>query len=203
MALPVVHLLAAHKWANTVGQYVDCPEFYLGAISPDAMHIRFQGDKSQKNLFHLGNWTSLHADQVCAYWDKHFAPFDVGYGIHVLTDAQWVPRYRQRFPELIMPNGMLNTRQYYNDTTLADFALLRQEPRVTELFQLLQRAQAPQNHILLTEREIEAWRDHTLALYAQQCTCSDEILSVTWQYDLEFIQFCQQVLLEISGRYLK
>ena len=36
MALLMVHLLAAERWAQKHEEYRNCPDFYLGAISPDA-----------------------------------------------------------------------------------------------------------------------------------------------------------------------
>ena len=53
MALSMVHLLLARSWARGHKAYLECPEFYLGAISPDAMHVRFHDDKSRKDEFHL------------------------------------------------------------------------------------------------------------------------------------------------------
>ena len=71
MALSMVHLLLARRWARGHEEYLECPEFYLGAISPDAMHIRFHDDKSRKDEFHLGNWGSVHEEKVHAYWREH------------------------------------------------------------------------------------------------------------------------------------
>ena len=101
MALTMVHLLAADRWAQGRPAYRDCPEFYYGAISPDAVHVRDGYDKSHKNEIHLNNWCELHEDDVLNYWHRRFTPFDVGYGVHVLTDAQWVPRYKQCLPGLL------------------------------------------------------------------------------------------------------
>ena len=98
MALTMVHLLVADRWAEAHPGYRDNPEFYYGAISPDAIHIRDGGDKSRKDEFHLHNWRSLHPDEVIDYWRGRFSPFDVGYGVHVLTDCQWVQRYTRCLP---------------------------------------------------------------------------------------------------------
>ena len=64
MALQMVHLLTARLWALAHAEYRDCPEFYLGAISPDAIHIRDGNDKSHKNEIHLNNWRSPDPDRV-------------------------------------------------------------------------------------------------------------------------------------------
>ena len=40
MALLMVHLRVAQAWAARHSEFAENPEFYLGAISPDAIHIR-------------------------------------------------------------------------------------------------------------------------------------------------------------------
>ena len=120
MALPMVHLLAARRWAQGHPEYLECPEFYLGAISPDAIHVRDHDDKSHKNAVHLNNWISPHPDEVLAYWRTREAPFDIGYGVHVLTDGQWVPRYRRLVPQVLLPDGRVDTKRYYGDTLRTD-----------------------------------------------------------------------------------
>lgn len=203
MALLMVHLLAARKWAESIKRYEDCPEFYLGAISPDAMHIRYHDDKSRKDWFHLGNWLSPHPEQVAAYWREHFTPFDAGYGIHVLTDAQWVPRFRRLCPELLLPNGKLDSRQYYHDTVCTDFALLQEIPQARFLLQTLKTAVPPQDHPLLTAEEIGQWRDQTMEFYQAGCKCNAPAKSITPEYALNFLDACQPMLLEIARRYLQ
>ena len=66
MALTMVHLLVADLWARSHPEYLENPEYYYGAVSPDAMHIRFHGDKSRKDEFHLYNWRALHREPVVA-----------------------------------------------------------------------------------------------------------------------------------------
>ena len=83
MALSMVHLLLARAWARGHEAYLECPEFYLGAISPDAMHVRFHNDKSHKDEFHLGNWGSVHVERVHEYWPRAF---------HALRRRLWCPR---------------------------------------------------------------------------------------------------------------
>ena len=157
MALQMVHLLTARLWAQGHEEYRDCPEFYLGAISPDAIHIRDGSDKSRKNEFHLYNWMKPDVEKVLEYWREYHSPFDIGYGIHVLTDAQWVPRYRSRVPQLVYPDGKIDIATYYNDTYVTDFELYR-DCGGKELFDLIERGEAPDNHPLLTRDEFAQWK---------------------------------------------
>lgn len=182
MALTMVHLLVAELWARSHPEYLESPEYYYGAVSPDAMHIRFHGDKSRKDEFHLYNWRSLHREPVVAYWRERRAPFDIGYGVHVLTDCQWVPRYTNTFPGLFLPDGKLDIETYYNDTFVTDFALLRHTPRLQALLDLMARGRAPEDHPLLTREEFDGWRQVILDGYRGECPRHDPVRFITEEY---------------------
>lgn len=201
MALQMVHLLVARQWAQGHEEYRDQPEFYLGAISPDAIHIRDGNDKSRKDAFHLYNWREPHVENVLEYWQKRHAPFDIGYGVHVLTDAQWVPRFRTRIPQLIGADGRLDTAVYYNDTYVTDFELYR-ECGGSELFDLIERATMPEDHPLLTKDEFAAWRRDMLALYRGECPMSDPVRNIDRAYVDEFVSDAQKMLDEVFERHL-
>lgn len=186
MALTVVHLLVADLWAQGHPAYRDDPGYYYGAISPDAIHVRDGGDKSHKNEIHLNNWGTLHRQDVIDYWRDHRTPFDVGYGVHVLADAQWVPRYKQCLPGL-MPGGKLDVERYYNDTFVTDFALLSQTPRIAAILDMIERADTPADHPLLTAHEFSAWRDIILKAYRGECPRHEPVKYVTVPYVRAFV----------------
>lgn len=185
MALLMVHLLAARNWAQMHERYLNDPDFYLGAISPDAIHIRDKGDKSNKNRIHLNNWLSPDPDEVVRYWKKHHTPFDIGYGIHVLTDAQWVPRYRHRIPQLVLPGGKTDMEAYYRDSVSTDYRLYHKMG--TPLFDLVERGSAPKDHPLLSEHEIAEWQRVKAREY-RKCDKPDYYAKyLTTSYVLEFL----------------
>ena len=186
MALTVVHLLVADLWAQGHPAYRDDPGYYYGAISPDAIHVRDGGDKSHKNEIHLNNWGTLHRQDVIDYWRDHRAPFDVGYGVHVLADAQWVPRYKQRLPGLL-PEGKLDIERYYNDTFVTDFALRDQTPHIADILDMIERADTPTDHPLLTAHEFSAWRDIILKAYRGECPRHGAVKYVTVPYVRAFV----------------
>lgn len=187
MALTMVHLLAADKWAQGHPEYLSSPEFYLGAISPDAIHVRDHDDKSHKDEIHLFNWRSPKPENVIAYWHDHSTPFDIGYGVHVLTDAQWVPRYVERLPGLLFPNGRLNINVYYNDNFQTDFALYRETPRARQLLAMVETAQAPSGHPLLTYDEFDQWRRDIAEAYHGECKYHNPVQYITPEYVRAFI----------------
>lgn len=190
MALTMVHLLVADRWAKAHPRYAQSPEFFLGAISPDAIHVRDHDDKSRKDMFHLHNWQSPHPEAVLEYWRAHRTPFDVGYGVHVLTDGQWVPRFKSLLPGLIRPDGKLNPDIYYNDTFVTDFRLYRIEPRLEQILRLIEAARVPEDHPLLTRREFDEWRGIILEAYRGKCPKNGPVRFIDVEYVRAFVEDC-------------
>jgi len=149
MALLMVHLLVAERWVQAHEEYRDNPEFYLGVIAPDAVYIRDGSDKSHKNEIHLNNWNEPHPDEVIEYWKEHNTPFDIGYGVHVLTDAQWAPHFRKCFPDILYPDGAVKTEIYYNDTFATDYEFYH-ERGGERFFEMAKAARRP--------RRIPCWK---------------------------------------------
>ena len=186
----MVHLMVARRWATGHGEYLDSSEFYLGAISPDAIHIRDHDDKSHKDEIHLFNWKSPHPDQVIEYWRERSTPFDIGYGVHVLTDGQWVPRYRERLSGMLKPDGKLDTDIYYNDTFVTDFALYHGDEGLRKIVDALADAPAPEDHPLLTADELSQWRNQIVKAYHGPCPKNAPVRFVTQDYVRQFNDDC-------------
>ena len=197
MALQMVHFLAADLWARKHPEYLDSPEFYLGVTGPDAIYIRDGRDKSHKNEIHLNNWGKLDRQAVLDYWSTRRAPFDVGYGVHVLTDAQWVPRFRTLLPELLLEDGQVNQGIYYNDCFVTDFELLRVEPRLGEIMAMLARSEGPADHPLLEKRVFDAYRDNLIKLYGGPCPRSEPVRYVTAAFVRAFVKDCANLIDEL------
>lgn len=201
MALQMVHLLVAQRWAQAHEEYLGSPEFYLGAISPDAIHIRDGSDKSRKDEFHLYNWREPHVEKVLEYWREHHEPFDIGFGVHVLTDAQWVPRFLERLPQLMDPDGRLDTATYYNDTYVTDFELYR-DCCGEALFDLVGRGTAPEDHPLLTGYEFDQWRRDMLECYRGECPKNDPVKYIDRAYVEAFVENALAMVERVFRQYL-
>lgn len=201
MALPMVHLLAAWRWAQDKPELKDNPEYYLGAISPDAIHIRDGNDKSHKNEVHFNNWRSPDPNRVLGYWRENAAPFDIGYGIHVLLDGQWTLRFKQRLPQMLLPSGKPNPQIYYNDTCFTDFALYETHPQLSLLMELLKQAIPPSTHPMLTAEEFLGWRDEIFRFYRRPCPAT-AARYITPEYVEAFLQDCTELFDWTYGRFL-
>ncbi len=202
MALPMVHLLAAWDWAQDKPELRENPDYYLGAISPDAIHIRDGDDKSRKNAVHFNNWRSPDPDAVLAYWRKRFTPFDIGYGIHVLLDGQWAVDFRRTFPQMLLPSGKPDPKLYYNDTCATDFQLYAESPLTPRLMEFVRRGRAPEDHPMLTLHEFDAWREMTLNFYDRPCPMEGPARYLDMDYTRGFLKSCLPLMTTTYERML-
>ena len=131
MPLQMVHLAVAREYvkaAANAADLMDCPEFYLGIISPDAIHVRPGTGKNDKRITHLYAEGDLWRANVVDFIKKNKAEayyaFILGYGIHILTDIIWrcATQGSSRNMSKIRANQD-ETWAYYNDTDQLDFLL--------------------------------------------------------------------------------
>lgn len=194
MALPMVHLLAAWMWAQDKPELLKNPDYYLGAISPDAIHVRDGNDKSHKNEIHLNNWRYPDPDAVLRYWQSHSTPFDMGYGVHVLLDGQWAVEFRRRFPQMLLPNGKPDPDIYYTDTCITDFSLYADCEQTPFFMDMIRRGSAPADHPLLRQSEFEGWRQDTLEFYQRPCPKQGEVRYIDQTYVQSFLDHCTKLM---------
>ena len=125
---------------------------------------------------------------MIAYWRERSEPFDIGYGVHVLTDGQWVPRYKEKLPGILRPDGLLNTDIYYNDTFVTDFRLLRAQPRLQRLLDMVAAAETPREHPLLEGYMFRQWRADLLEAYRGECPRHDPVRFIDDVYVNAFVK---------------
>ena len=197
MALPMVHLLAAYAWAQDKPNLKNNPDYYLGAISPDAIHIRDGNDKSHKNATHMGNWREMLPGAVISYWQQHHTAFDIGYGVHALTDGLWTVRFHRELTGMLLPNGKPDPKIYYNDTMSVDFRLYHESPLTPFLMNMVRSGQAPYDHPLLTGDEIRSWQQATLAFYGKPLSNPAPVRFVTYAYVQRFLADCNTYMSKV------
>lgn len=168
MAFSVVHLLIARQAAAPNPTLLWDGAYYLGAISPDAVHVRpgvFSKSPAKRE-------SHLHASgdgekEVRAYWAQNGkTPFTLGYGIHVLADKLWVRFYPRTFPGLMAADGQTIPAIYAPDAGWIDHALYVCLLRDMNITDLLLSAKPPENHPWLSGEDFLQWRNHELSLLA-------------------------------------
>ncbi len=172
MPLPMVHLGTARVYAKDFSVLSYCPEYYLGCISPDAIHVRENIDKKDKRITHLHaegpEWENNVINFLKQNRNKKNYSFLLGYGIHILTDIIWWEtvyiKFKQKYEKDMNPIQDLKTA-YYNDADQLDFELYKNSEWCETIWTLLKKSESFSVEGLLEKREISAWKNHTLTYF--------------------------------------
>ena len=172
----MVHLSVAKKIIDAGFNINKLSQFYLGAIAPDAIHMRKNNDRFDKNDTHLIPRGKKLADVDN---DEHFnfmmdfisnnknrADFDLlwGYGIHILTDMYWKCVYLNFVENYKKDTAPIQDERlaYYNDTDILDQMLFNECSWKNDVWQHLQSAAYSDFLNLLSAQEIKLWNERTL-----------------------------------------
>ncbi len=170
MPLPMVHLAIAVRTHELIGSEPP-PAFLLGSIAPDAIHMRPNTTRSDKQKTHLLSDVSGPQDQfINRLLDRYRArgqeaiDFAEGYVAHILVDRAWTETVLDPFRRQLsaaIPHAELRSL-YYQESDQMDFDLYHKMPWRPAVWGLLAQAQPIEFEPLLTADEIARWRDRTL-----------------------------------------
>jgi len=152
------------------------PQFYLGAISPDAIHSRPGAGRPAKNFTHLmppgAWWWDTNPDEYFKFMDGFITAnkananedFLLGYGIHILTDMHWTQtiysKFMNDYQNSDRPMSEMQ-KSYYHDTDIHEYALYRKHISNSDIWQYLQNPACADFLDLLTAEEIKLWNERT------------------------------------------
>ncbi|MCU0097506.1 hypothetical protein N7917_29750 [Bacillus sp. OR9] len=208
MPLPMVHLSVARNIAEMGVEFGDLSQFYLGSISPDAIHMKPNADKSAKRKTHLTpmgqrrlhvkeiDFVNFLPDFIKANQSKSDVDFLWGYCVHLLTDVYWINRVYNKFVEDYNndPSPVQDiTVAYYNDTEVLDQVLFNESLWKDSVWQHLQDVEVSDFLDLLTAQEINLWKERTLHWYdSGESKLKNPIRYIT-KTDIEnFISVCSE-----------
>jgi len=180
MPLPMVHLNIAKNIVELGFNDIDLSQFYLGIISPDAIHMRQNADRNDKNKTHLipenKKWTEINEvdyyNFIFEYLELNKNNVDKsflwGYLIHILTDMYWTcnvyTEFKQKYINDVSP--IQDERMaYYNDTDILDQILYNECDWRKNIWLILEKSSCLDFLGLLTENEIKLWKERTLHWY--------------------------------------
>jgi len=213
----MVHLSVAKKIADAGFPVKELPQFYLGSISPDAIHMRQDADRLAKNVTHLlpakkekihswddrseDEYFELMRDFINANMNKTNADFLMGYAAHILTDMLWTKRVFGKFTEKFNMSGAPaadRQKAYYRDTDIVDYLMYNESDWRHDVWQCLQNAEYSDFLNLLSAQEIKLWNQRTLTWYENpenQYKFSGTPIYIT-KPDIEnFISSCAKTIL--------
>jgi hypothetical protein len=160
MPLPTIHLLVAEEVAHRTGMGLS-GRCLLGAIAPDAVHMRKGSTLNDKHETHLRteglrqSWPA--AIQMLA--NCHRDPFTMGYALHVMTDFLWINGpwrdFTQGLPDHLSAEEI--KKIYYRDMNHIDNWLFRQAGS-RRLWDALLKAPITALPQYVSLGEVSAWR---------------------------------------------
>jgi hypothetical protein len=171
MPLPMVHLAVAVAICDAADAE-PVPEFLLGTLAPDAIHMRAGTAREAKARVHLHRaieacgFEAVHElyDQLMAQEDQ-LRDLALGYAVHLLTDALWVERLFLPFRAATHLPRDEERALYYRDTDEVDRLLYERAPWRADVWRALAAAQPADLPGLLSADEIGRWRDRTLSWF--------------------------------------
>jgi hypothetical protein len=173
MPLPMVHLaISVHMHAQTDDGLA--PAFLLGSIAPDAIHMRPNTGRDDKNRTHLigASEADTHRrirELLVRHWERGSSPagFVEGYAAHLLADRLWAQTLLQSFRARIPPDTPYEALRslYYRETDWIDLDLYHRLPWREDVWRKLAAAEPVDFEPLLTAGEIGQWRARTLGWY--------------------------------------
>jgi hypothetical protein len=185
------------------------PEFLLGNIAPDAIHMRPNAERSDKRRVHLEavpdatEHERIHA-LLAQHWteESEMIDFVEGYAAHILTDylwhkTVWVP-FTETAPRDLSAQERLSL--YYLETDQIDFNLYHQASWRSSVWTKLAAARPKTLAPLLTAEEIEKWRDRTLRWYEE--LKEEPKIDPVYIADADVESFIPQAAEMVAGQFL-
>ena len=196
MPLPMVHLITA---CNLQSEKINkSPEFYLGTIAPDSVHMRENYKREYKTASHfavknVGTAENLQSliDMIKESKSQGERDFLSGVLVHCLTDKYWLDTlyidvFTKRYEADESP--LQNNREaYYNDTDRLDFELYEKFPEREMLWRYLADAKAYDVEDRIRKEEAYKWRDRTLGWFSKESEHKNPIKYIKYEDITEFI----------------
>lgn len=166
----MLHLLIAHNVCDDLD--IDSKsQFYLGSITPDAIHIRKVWTREEKRSLHLTEaGKELHkriklaVDFYIKNRNEENKDFIIGYVVHIIVDNFWSHLFARYFHQIYSHNmdKEVAKQVYYTETEKIDSIAYFDSKFSEEICALLRRSKASDFLHLLSKSEMTAWKQDVL-----------------------------------------
>ncbi len=107
----VTHLNAAYCFKEKYEGTLDLPQFYLGAVCPDAVNVNGHAPKELRWPAHLRNADlKVWENNIIYFYNENYGKIDhsylLGYVIHIITDIVWDKEYDSALFAVMYKNGV-------------------------------------------------------------------------------------------------
>ena len=194
MSFTMTHLAVAKRVNDKLGIVKDLPSFFLGAVAPDAVHMRenFNGDMKVSSHYSVEGdywgqvanadiWRQQSFAYIESLRDSSNRDFYLGYFIHILTDAynhdkMWLPFVDKRLAENVPftdIKGLIS-----EDYDRIDWMQYDSYEWQNDVLSLLEVAKGVKVEDRVKACEIEGYRDILIKMYRQNIPFMDLINGV-------------------------
>lgn len=174
MPAQMVHLKTAYDLLPYLSRNISPPEYYLGAISPDSVHMNEGYTREMKVKSHLhGTPDKMSIENIKKFISEldRKSPdysFSIGYAVHLLTDYISLEPLSLRdkivkgFEEDPNPPLKEYSAAYYNDMDVIEAELYSNAPWRREVWQLLADGRPVDFSDVVTAYTSSKWKKRTL-----------------------------------------
>jgi hypothetical protein len=174
MPLPMIHLSVALNIEKRLN-LKNNPLFFLGSISPDAIHMRTGTVREDKGrTHHIGETRDKTLENVRNILeltkkmeDRELREFIFGYCTHILTDVLWTDTVWRDYIDKVADLYPKTEHRplYYKETDYMDFKIFREAHWRERIWRELSACKSPDYFGILTSEEIEKWKVRTLTWF--------------------------------------
>lgn len=159
MPLPTLHLWVAERAAQLAGLPIS-GRYLLGNLAPDAIHMRSDTGRSDKDRTHLRepNWNSAWDNSRILLRQAKGDAYLIGCALHVLVDYLWILGPWKNFRNGLTPEENQQWRKlYYQDCDAID-RWLYQQGNSQALWNAVLKAPTADYLDLVSAGEVDEWR---------------------------------------------
>jgi hypothetical protein len=163
MPWPMVHFAIATK----VSLSSPSPNFLLGSIAPDAIHMRVNMTREDKGHTHLVSEDTFPSIEIiktnCLYYlDKNcetiWKEYILGYFAHIYADLRWTETVYAEFGNNYRGDKKDIRKIYNNEVSQIEFNLLKSEDWAHSIISELQQSKAFTIEPFVTKTEVSQYR---------------------------------------------
>lgn len=206
MPWPMVHFSIAEQLWNQNPS----PEFLLGSIAPDAIHMREGSTRQDKGRTHLcddyGTMPSLtdfdnFYRQYVRSDDHSFNQFMLGYVSHIFTDLRWTETvwkdYVEKANEQCAQQHETLKDRYNKEVCQIEYHLCKSENWTDRVLTSLLQAKAYSVPSLLQEIEVKQYGEHVVRNLRD--TSNEPRIALCYITDQIVAEFIERTVDELKG----
>lgn len=205
MPWPMVHFAIA----SNLFEGEPSPDFLLGSISPDAIHVRGDISREEKGTTHLVSNGKMPNEEMILHnckvyfsmWpEMEWKDFVLGYFSHIYADLRWTDTLYAEFERAYEGNQEHIRNTYTVEVSQLEFLLMKSMENTEEILTRLKIAKGFSIEPFVTRQEVEQYRDQKISWLRDE---QNEPCITSIYFPIEKVQrFIDQTSFELKELYI-